>query len=169
MDMRDKLAAVEARLPDLLLDESGWQSKLIDYYPPKVERLWRQDGDYRIALHRTHPCKEGSSLWHPHSWPAAMRLIEGTYEMGVGFGDNPSPSALGAKVFLAAGSSYEMTHPHGWHYVRPVGQECYSVMVTGPLFPFPLEPPSTKDYPFPELEPEVIAEMLAVFRQHYKG
>jgi hypothetical protein len=118
--MLNTLEAIERDFPLLLGEPDEWSSKLIDYHPPKVERLWRQVGENRIALHRIWPCAAEDALWHPHNWPAAMRILDGTYEMGVSFGQE-EPAGLGAKMLLNAGSAYEMTHPHGWHYVRPVG------------------------------------------------
>ena len=84
--MLDVLEAVEQKLPELLRDEAGWNSLFIDYHPPTVERLWRTWGEYRVSLHRIHPCERGTALFHPHPWPSAMRILSGEYEMAVGYG-----------------------------------------------------------------------------------
>lgn len=131
----------------LLIEESldRWTTLDIDYDTPRVERLWRtmeyrMVGDsissvsppmaYRLYLHRIHPCDKG--LWHPHPWPSAVKVLSGRYEMGVGEGiskHDPPPSAT---LVLTPGSEYEMVHPDGWHYVRPLGPEpSLSIMVSG--------------------------------------
>jgi hypothetical protein len=54
--MLEILAAVEADLPRLLLDESVWSGLYIDYHPPTVGRLWMPWRDCRVYLHRIYPC-----------------------------------------------------------------------------------------------------------------
>ncbi|MDP3697638.1 MAG: hypothetical protein Q8R55_06555 [Candidatus Taylorbacteria bacterium] len=129
--MLDKLSEVERALPELLKDEARWNGLFIDYHPPFVERLWLQWGDYRISLHRIHPCTKEEALFHPHPWASAMRIVHGSYEMAIGYGsgsDNPPVAAL---IIATQGSSYEMTNPDAWHYVRPIGEPVYTLMVTG--------------------------------------
>jgi hypothetical protein len=125
------LEAVERALPALLADEAAWQSLDIDYHPPRVERLWRAWGDHRVCLHRIHPCAPEEALFHPHPWPSAMRILQGVYEMDVGWGPGTHPPAVAARLRLGPGSTYEMTDPDGWHRVRPIGGVSQSVMVTG--------------------------------------
>jgi len=119
------------RLPAWLDDGSGWRSLYVGYEKPHVERLWRQiDNDHRIMLHRIHPCDALDVLFHPHPWPSAV-LVLGEYEMTVGFGAGMirPPSAMTTR--LAPGSFYEMTHPDGWHGVRPLEVPSLSVMLIG--------------------------------------
>ena len=54
--MFDVLMDAETVILELIEDAEGWNSLLVDYHPPVVERLWRQFGDHRIFLHRIHPC-----------------------------------------------------------------------------------------------------------------
>lgn len=124
------LHRAEALLPDLLKDLEGWQTLDITYEPPRVERLWRQfEEGYRVCLHRIHPCEK--ALFHPHPWPSAIKILSGTYEMGVGYGLDQEIPPEAATVYLTAGSYYEMIEPDGWHYVRPLREPSLSVMVTG--------------------------------------
>lgn len=164
--MLELLEQAENMLPLVLRNPEGWHSKLIDYHPPKVERLWREWQGYRIMLHRIYPCESSEALWHPHNWPSAMRVVEGKYEMGVSYG-REAPTGLGARIILPAGATYEMVYPLGWHYVRPLGEPTLSVMIVGPRYDEPLDAPSTKGFQFPELEPEVIEGLLHDFRRHY--
>jgi hypothetical protein len=95
--MLDVLSQVEQALPLLLQDEKTWQSLLVDYHSPTVERLWTAWKEYRVYLHRIHPCEREKALFHPHPWPSAMRVLNGEYEMAVGFGagtDTPPVAAL---------------------------------------------------------------------------
>ena len=130
-DLLDALARAEVRLRDDLLDESeDWSTLNIDYEPPRVERLWRQhEAGFRICLHRIHPCER--ALFHPHPWPSAIKILSGTYEMGVGFGSGQDVPKEAATIRLTAGATYEMIEPDGWHYVRPIGEPSLSLMVTG--------------------------------------
>lgn len=125
------LEEVEKALPELLRLQD-WQSVMIDYEQPHVLRLWRHYGmHHRVYLHEIHPCSPENAYYHPHPWPSAMRIVEGVYEMGVGYGTGVKAPPEAAKLVLTAGSTYEMTHPDGWHYVRPLGSSVLSVMVSG--------------------------------------
>lgn len=108
-----------------------WSTLDVDYEPPRVERLWKPlpNEDARIYLHRIHPCEK--ALFHPHPWPSAVMILSGRYEMGVGFGSGEQEPPVAARTILAAGSCYEMDHPDGWHWVRPIGGPSLSVMITG--------------------------------------
>jgi hypothetical protein len=162
--MLDILAQVEQALPELLRNEGLWQSLDVDYHPPRVERLWTRWGEYRIYLHRIHPCAQGEALFHPHPWPSAMRVLEGEYEMAVGFGSGMQEPPVAALIVSQGDFRYAMTHPDSWHYVRPLGNPSLSVMVTGR--PWTREAHrSTK--PLHPLPPEQAAELLRLFRNRY--
>ncbi len=143
---RAERALGSANAVGLLNDTAGWNTLDVDYEPPRVERLWREFEDGRLYLHRIHPCEK--ALYHPHPWPSAVKIITGSYEMGIGYhvwGGRPatwmrvptSNEIVGAPPYaslqvLTAGCTYEMIRPGGWHYVRPLGGTSYSIMVTGP-------------------------------------
>jgi hypothetical protein len=164
--MLEILQAVEAELPQLLRDEAGWNSLFVDYHPPTVERLWRRWGKYRISLHRIHPCAPGEALFHPHPWPSAMRVLSGTYEMAVGYGPGETAPPVAARMIVTGDFLYEMTDPDAWHYVRPLRERTFSLMVTGKPWDRPA-PRSTK-----QLDPLTDAqrkEILTFFRDRYPG
>jgi len=129
--MLNVLYKAEQDLPKLLSTKSIWNSLLIDYNKPYVERLWCTWGEYRINLHRIGHCTTAEALFHPHPWPSAMRLVSGQYKMGVGYSASESTPRCAATVVLNPGSVYEMTELHGWHYVQPVTDNTLSVMITG--------------------------------------
>ena len=115
-----------------------WHSMLIDYHKPHVERVWRQQGQYRVMIHRIHTCKREEALLHPHPWPSAMRVIRGEYEMGVtygGFGRMHEPNPNAVVIQGGVGMRYEMTDPKAWHYVRPLTDTVLTLMIVGQPFP----------------------------------
>lgn len=67
--MLDRLKAVEAQVLKLLETPEIWKSLLIDYHPPKVERLYTQLDDLRVSLHCIHPCNPEDALFHPIRGP----------------------------------------------------------------------------------------------------
>lgn len=131
--MLDKLIVAEKMLPSLLHNTSTqWKSVYVDYHPPIVERLWLDIGDIRIYLHRIHSCSKEEALYHPHPWPSAIRILEGSYEMGIGYSNNDKPPVETlATMILGAGSAYSMAEPDSWHYVCPLSESSLSLMVTG--------------------------------------
>ncbi|MCL5996822.1 MAG: hypothetical protein M1546_12315 [Chloroflexi bacterium] len=129
--MLDVLYTVEKELPILLQDEGAWKSLYVDYHPPIVERLWLGWREYRVNLHRIHPCGPGEALFHPHPWPSAMRVLVGEYEMAVGYGQGDTPPPIAVLMIASTEFCYEMTEPDAWHYVRPIGGPTLSLMVTG--------------------------------------
>jgi hypothetical protein len=162
--MLDVLRRAEEALPKMLLDEGVWQSLHVDYHPPTVDRLWTRWGEYRLFLHRIHPCAAGEALFHPHPWPSAMRVLEGEYEMAVGFGQGMEEPPIAALMVSRGDFRYEMTHPDAWHYVRPIGAPTLSVMVTGK----PWERESHRSSkPLLSLKTEQVAELLRLFRGKY--
>ncbi|OGQ23228.1 MAG: hypothetical protein A3I05_04120 [Deltaproteobacteria bacterium RIFCSPLOWO2_02_FULL_44_10] len=163
--MLNILHEVERLLPKLLEDSSSWNTLFIDYHPPIVERVWRQWNEYRICLHRIYSCEKNEALFHQHPWPSAMKVLEGVYEMNVGYGKSAAPPPVAATILLPAGSEYEMIHPQGWHSVRPLEKVTMSLMVTGK----PRDegsPQSAKPLcPLPENTKE---EILRFFQDCYK-
>lgn len=128
----EKLQQIErVKLYDLLCDVSIWKSVDVTYHLPHVERLWCQLGNYRLFLHFIHPCKKGESLFHPHPWPSAIHVIEGEYEMGIGFGEGLEEPEVFSTVISQGSMYYEMPHRDGWHYVRPTTSVCSSVTLIG--------------------------------------
>lgn len=126
--MMDVLARVEGQLWDLMKGPAAdWNSLDVDYEPPRVERLWRPFEDqYRIYLHRIHPCEK--ALMHPHPWPSVIKVYSGKYEMGLNY---HGPDETLATFILTVGSVYVMDDPKGWHYVKPLEKPSLSLMITG--------------------------------------
>jgi hypothetical protein len=163
--MLDILARVEAALPGLLA-KADWQSLDINYHPPFVERLWRPWESYRISLHRIHPCPPSDALFHPHPWPSAMRILDGTYEMAIGYGSGTTPPPFAARIIASGDFRYEMIDPDSWHYVRPIDRPAMTIMVTGA--PWKREAPNSAA-PLQPLDATRRDELLTWFRARYPG
>ena len=161
--MLDLLNEALEELPDLIgRDGPEWNSLNIDYHCPIVKRIWiNWREDYRINVHMIMPCSPEEALWHPHSWPSAMLVLGGKYEMGIGqeiIKDKPWTSRIRrpspvAKILMVPGSTYEMEDQGGWHYVAPIGPEpVFTVMLTGQPFERRLTEPERKLLKLPKPE-----------------
>lgn len=113
----------------LLNQPEIWKSKLIDYEPPIVERVYTQLGDIRLSLHFIHPCEE--ALIHPHVWESGMHILEGQYEMSLYYPESDGELKCVASLITEKDFYYEMMERKAQHYVRPIGGICKTVMVTG--------------------------------------
>src|SRR4029453_9316886 len=164
--MLEALYAVDKELPAVLQDEGAWQSLYVDYHPPFVERLWLSWHEYRVNLHRIHPCDPGEALFHPHPWPSAMRVLAGEYEMAVGYGRGDKTPRVAALLIAAGEFRYEMTEPDAWHYVRPIGRPTLSLMVTGK--PWERWSPRSEK-PLQPLSAEQREQLFRLFRERYPG
>jgi hypothetical protein len=136
-----KLKEAESKLLSLLEHPNIWNTLDVNYFPPRVERLWIQyDQNHRLFIHVIHPTNE-PCLFHKHRWPASFKIIKGQYEMGISYSEKEISSDEAydldqiSKFILTEGSYYEMTNTHTLHYVKPQDQPSISLMITGPLYP----------------------------------
>lgn len=156
--MLSELKEALKELPELLKDDEGWSSLDITYHAPRVKRLYRQWGDYRINLHEISPCGPGEALFHRHPWSSAMIVLVGVYEMGVGYGPGLEKPPIAAKIIMKENSCYEQTEFDSWHYVRPL-TTVYTVMLTGK----PWETIGGPKYNLEPLTSEEKEDMLTMF------
>ncbi len=168
--MLQKLFEVEEKIMKLFYDNYDVETKsmYIDYHPPVVERVWFQYEEYRVYLHKIHKCNESNeALFHPHPWKSAIRIIKGSYEMGVGHSATNKVPPIDCKLILSEGSCYEMTEENGWHYVNPISDYVYSLMITGERStrPMPVEP----DKKFRELTFEEYCDIFKVGKLFYES
>ena len=96
----------------------------------------------RLYLHVIHPCEAKDALLHPHAWKSAMRVLNigGHYEQGIGYrikvdvdGIITKHDEIVCRQIVQGEMYYEMTHPAGIHYVRPLLQPVYTIMYAGPV------------------------------------
>ena len=173
--MIEKLKDIEKNLlPELLGKPEVWNTLDIDYYPPRVERLWTKiDDDHRLFIHIIHPTNE-PCLFHKHRWPAAFKMISGSYEMGISYCENEISSEEAynlntvAKFIVNTGSYYEMVNTHTLHYVKPIDGISISLMLTGQLYPeaeFRKEVLDKKLEPLSDLrKSQIISNLLYFYR-----
>lgn len=163
--MLELLHKIEKELPELLFKNvNSIRTMYIDYHKPYVSRIWfiDKENDCRVFLHKIEPCNEREALYHPHPWDSAMRIIAGQYEMGIGHSETNEIPKTDCKLVLGPGSCYEMTEKHGWHYVSPINECSYTLMITPNKLngrQAPVEP----DKKFRTLSVEEIENELAVF------
>ena len=161
--MLDLLTTALAELPALLA-APGWKGMRIDYHRPFVDRAWRAWRDCRLSIHRIHPCARDEALLHPHPWPSAIAILDGRYEMAIGYSAGISAPPIAARVIATAGTAYEMTDPDGWHSVRPLDVPSLSVMLSGPPWrrAMPVEPAVPQQL----LSAEAISALLSAAARH---
>jgi hypothetical protein len=164
--MLDQLLLAERELPELLTKPELWHSLFVNYEKPFVERLWCSWNGYRLNLHRILPCEVNECFFHPHPWPSAMRIIEGTYQMIVGYGEGIIVPPTAVTLNLSAGSTYEMVDINSWHSVRPLDAPVMSVMLTGK--PWDRDLPKHNIIPLSPLSDDKSEEILAFFKERYK-
>lgn len=113
----------------LLNDPKKWETLVINRRKPYTDRAWTMFAGLRICLHRFEECSMQEAFFHPHPWPGAFMVLEGTYRMKVGYAkDLHSEPEKSMTLVLPKGSVYAMTDPLIWHSVQPL-ETCYSIMV----------------------------------------
>ena len=161
--MLKKLLEANKEAKRLLTKNHSWNSLWVNYHKPYVERLWVQWGEFRISLHKIYPCKKDEELFHPHPWPMASYILKGEYEMGVGYSQNSEiEPLLATRLIISDGSSYEITNPNCWHYVRPINDPSYSLMVTGKPW---VNKPESKALKLKPINPERKVKLMSEFKK----
>lgn len=128
-------------IPVLLNRPEAWNTLDIDYYPPRVERLYMNHGDgYRLYLHVKHHTNE-KCLYHKHNWPSVIKQVFGRDEMGLAYSaeeinsDEAHTLPALCRTIIDAGTYYEMTQTDALHYVRPITPYSLSIMLTHGKYP----------------------------------
>lgn len=165
--MRKILTEVESQMIAILLNpDANVLSMHIDYHDPFVNRIRFSYGENRVYLHKLLELHDlGEALYHPHPWPSVIRILRGTYEMGIGHSATDDMPATDCTLEIGAGTVYEMLEEDAWHYVKPLGGSVFSLMVTGPRNnrKMPIEP--QKD--FRPLTKDEFMEILEVVESYY--
>lgn len=159
-EMLNILDDLLGELPSLLSNKNEWSSLNINDETPRTERIWRQCGNVRINLHRIFP-SEQKTFFHPHPWPCSMIILKGKYEMALGYGNKKPP--IISTCILNEGSKYEMINRNAWHYVRPLKEQVYSVMISGTPWKKPIS--QNKRPTFDPLSDETFDELYETFCQ----
>lgn len=163
------LKSLEPVIKILLDNPSVWKTLDVDYFPPRVERLYTEINGYRVFLHTIHPTNE-PCLFHKHRWPAAFKQLKGSYEMGITYSEKEISSEEAhliptiARFIVNEGSYYEMTQTDCLHFVNPKDQISCSIMVTKDLYPEAEFRKETLDRKLSELSEERKIERLKYFK-----
>ncbi len=128
----DKLSDVICDLPSLLYDNSIWDSIVVNLRKPHTFRVFTflPDGT-RVSLHRFEKCDTSEAFFHTHPWPGAFKILEGSYEMKLGYSCHGREDCFPEDVTtirLNAGSSYEIVDPCTWHSIAPL-EKTFTVMI----------------------------------------
>lgn len=133
--MIEKLKETLEILPKLLSQPKIWDSLLINLRKPHTYRVFTKYNDLRICLHKFNECDEDEAFAHPHPWPGAFIILEGSYKMKIGHSiDRLSKPIDVAEFILNRYSMYEITSPLTWHSVIPL-EETWTVMINGDPWP----------------------------------
>lgn len=171
----DKLMDIEKNHLFILLHQPLlWSSLDVDYHPPRVERLFMnlEDG-YRLYLHCIHGTKD-DCLYHKHNWPAALKQVHGSYEMGITYSEEEISSSQAhrlptiAKFIIHEGTYYEMTQTDALHYVRPITPFSLSIMLTKEKYPEHIIRPEANTRELNPLSESRKLEILQLFKMHMK-
>ena len=162
------LKSLEPEIISMLLMPELWKSLDVDYFPPRVERLYTTIREYRIYLHVIHET-ESECLYHKHRWAGVFKQVSGEYEMGITYSQDEITSEEAhnmpdlAKFRITKGSYYEMTQTDCMHYVKPVTPISYSIMVTKDLYPEAVFRKESLDRKLNELSESRKTEILKSF------
>lgn len=160
------IEVLNSLLPEVVkvLRPDEWDSLCINRRKPYTLRMFRQFGQYRVCLHRFDYCEEQDSFLHPHPWPAAFLILEGSYLQELGYSPDLTSDPISiSRQYMRTGSVYEITDRHVWHKITPQCQT-YTIMVNG----LPWENPhsqvrTTKGKDLEKMEKWQIEEELEVF------
>ena len=168
------LQDLEAEILKLIKKPEVWKSLDVNYFPPRVERLYTKYYMYRIYLHVIHKTNE-NCLYHKHRWAAAFKQISGAYEMGITYSPEEISSEEAhkmpdlAKFVISEGSYYEMTQTDCMHYVKPITNLSCSIMLTKDLYPEAHFRKESLDIKLNSLTDERRDEILTSFYIKMKG
>lgn len=127
---------LSTELGNLLNDPERWDSLLINRRKPHTYRVFTEfkdpDPEYnglRICLHKFDACATHEAFEHPHPWPGAFVILDGSYKMRFGQSvDRFSKPIHMETIKLTKYSMYDITDPLTWHSVIPL-RETYTIMV----------------------------------------
>lgn len=163
------LKSLEGDIRTLLDSPEVWKTLDVDYFPPRVERLYTDYKGYRIFLHTIHPTDK-PCLFHKHRWPAAFKQLKGSYEMGISYSEKEVSSDEAyllpnvARFIINEGTYYEMTQTDCLHFVNPKGEVSYSIMITRDMYPEASFRKETLDRVLEELSEKVKIEKLEIYK-----
>ena len=150
-------------LPRHLTSPNGWSTLNMNNHEPVIERVYKVIGKHRLCLNKIYK-SDSDLLFHNHSWPFAVKMFHGEYEMGVGISKDGKEPEVSAVLTVVPGVTYDMSNMNIWHYTKPISDFTYSVMIIDDLGRWR---PQTCN--FDGLSEEKEEEILSFFREHFKN
>ena len=149
----------------LSYEAKDWSSLIINRRKPYTYRIFTQVGPYRICFHTFDTCDKTESFIHPHAWPAAFKILRGSYEIKTGYSKNKLDRPTDFHRFiLEQNSSYEMVNPLEWHSITPL-EITHTVMINGEGYEHPhSEVRTTKGKDLESISKEDVGDSLCLFR-----
>jgi hypothetical protein len=160
---------INGPLPGMLENPDMWKSLIVNRRYPHTYRVYHNlPNGNRICLHRFDKFADGEAFYHPHPWPGAFLVLDGKYQMKVGFAkDRESPPQDVMEEMLSKGSAYSITNPLTFHSVVPL-DTTYTVMLNGPVFApdvIHAEARTTKGKDLDRMPHEDVLRHLTIFRE----
>ncbi len=116
------------QLPHHLSSSEGWCTLNMNNHEPVIERVYKCVDNFRLCLNKIYK-SDKDLLFHNHSWPFAVKMFQGEYEMGVGVSKDGEKPEVSAVIMVTPGVSYDMSDMNLWHYTKPISDFTYSFMV----------------------------------------
>jgi len=128
--------SLRSSLPTLLKDRSKWDSLIVNRRKPHTYRVFTTlENGNRICLHKFNPCDTHEAFQHPHPWPGAFIVLQGSYLMQIGTckdREDRYPRPVSSHI-LRRWAAYEILEPLTWHSVVPL-ETTFTVMINGKPF-----------------------------------
>ena len=169
-EMLYKLYEAMELVPQLVSKREIWDSLIVNRRKPYTYRVFTTlPNGLRLCLHKFDPCDTHEAFSHPHPWPGAFTILNGSYQMSVGYSVNKEAKPdLATSMELTKYSCYEIINPLTWHSVVPL-ETTYTVMINGA----PWEPDvahvdvkTTKGKDLDKMPEEDLLKHLASFRTY---
>ena len=129
-EMLCKLYEAMDLLPQLISKREVWDSLIVNRRKPYTYRVFTTlPNGLRLCLHKFDPCHTHEAFSHPHPWPGAFTILQGAYNMKVGYSvDRQQKPDSVVDLELSKFSCYEIINPLTWHSVIPL-ETTYTVMI----------------------------------------
>lgn len=118
------------KIPELIQDESLWQTKLIDYEFPHVSRLYRKEicdqGEYYLSIHEIASIPyPHNAFYHNHDYPILVKALSGVQLVQFGH-----ESGCYKQENFTCNNHYIMESEDQFHSVTPLTPKTLSLMIT---------------------------------------
>lgn len=170
-EMLANLEAAIKILPGILDKRESWDSLIVNRRKPYTYRVFTKlPNGLRLCLHKFDTCHTHEAFAHPHPWPGAFTVMQGSYKMMMGYsrgGREDRDFDETGTFILHKGSSYEIINPMTWHAVIPL-ETTYTIMINDEAWPAEFahtEVRTTKGKDLDKMPENELIEHLSLFKQ----